>query len=212
MIKICDHKSAGMVVRAERKVLMIDRGNYPKKCKALPAGHCDKETFLAAAIKELREEAGFDMLEHPSGNLRKLWGGTIANPCKREGGSFHDWEIFGRDFPTAPTVKAGDDARRAFWATEEEWKHYAVRTEWFYSKLGLNWIEVGTLTLKIFGQPGIGPVTDEEKALHAEWRRDPGMEPACYFMLRKIGFFSWTFQDAPVKAAPISTVDAPDVC
>lgn len=204
MAKICDNKGAAVVVSAKRKLLMIDRGNYPR-CKAFPAGHCDGETFLAAAVKELREEAGLDHLEHPSGNLRKLWGGLLGNPCKREGGTYHEWEIFGMDLPEIVPVKAGDDAERAFWAEEEEWQHYAIRTEWFYSSLGLSWIEVGTLTLKIFGYPKTGPVLNldlpisaEQKNLYAEWQRDPGMEPGWYFMLRQARMFSWTFQNAPV--------------
>ena len=125
--------------------------------------------------------------------------GTLANPCKRDGGSWHDWRIyrFTGELP-GTELRAGDDARRAFWASEEEWYRYAIRTEWFISKLGLTWVEAGTLTYAIFGQPGIGPVTNEEKALHEEWRRQPGMEPACYFMMRMIGEFSWTFQNAPM--------------
>lgn len=205
MSKTCDNKSVGVVIMDKRRrLLMIDRGNYPR-CKAFPAGHLDGGDYPEMAITEVREEVGLTI---PSDKLRLASEGTLSNPCKREGGLFHAWRTYLVSAANLPHLafKAGDDAKRAFWADEEMWRYYAVRTEFAISRLGLQWFEVGEITLKIFGHPKTGPVTDEEKAAYASWENNPGMEPVWYYLLRSAGLFDWRFQDAPVgklKTAPL---------
>ncbi len=199
MAKLCDNKSVGMAIIFQTRLAMIDRGNYPQ-CKALPAGHLDGGTYTGMAVTEISQEIG---LVIPERDIVMVFDGIICNPCKREGGSHHDWRVYAipeERLPSALGLKAGDDAKRAFWAEESEWRHYAARTEWFISDLRLSWVEVGMLTQKIFGDPKTGPVTDEEKRRYAEWQRDPGLEPCWYYMLRMAKFFDWTFQNAPVKS------------
>jgi ADP-ribose pyrophosphatase YjhB (NUDIX family) len=197
----CDNFSVGVVVeaviRGVRRFLMIFRGNYPR-CIAFPAGHLDGGEYPVKALAEVLEETGVELWMR---DLYMVYEGVIANPCKRDGGVRHDWRAYRyHGQPENLILKAGDDAKKAFCASEEELRYWAVRTEFFFSKLGLNWIEVGTLTLKIFGDPKTGPVTEEERALYADWQKDPGLEPVWYFMLRMSGFFDWTFQNAPVFA------------
>lgn len=197
MSKTCDNRSVGLVVIDDQKrFLMIDRGNYPT-CKAFPAGHLDGGDYEEMAVTEAREEVG---LEIPIKKLCLIHDTTLSNPCKREGGAFHIWRAYSVKASDLPHLKfkAGDDAKRTFWADESEWRHYAIRTESAISSLGLQWFEVGETTLKIFGNPKTGPVTDEEKASYDRWRRNPGMEPAWYYLLRAGRFFDWKFQDAPV--------------
>ncbi len=198
MAKTCDNKSVGVVIMDDqRRLLMIDRGNYPR-CKAFPAGHLDGGEYPEMAVTEVREEVG---LEIPISQLFQVAKVTLSNPCKREGGSFHVWRAYFAKASDLPhlNVKAGDDAKRAFWADEATWRHYAIRTEFMISRLGLQWFEVGEITLRIFGHPKIGPATEEEKMRYAEWERNPGMEPVWYYLLRAAGFFDWEFQGAPVQ-------------
>lgn len=198
MAKVCDNMSVGMRITYRGRLAMIDRGNYPK-CKALPAGHLDGGTYPVMAVTETREEIGLEILMR---DLQMIFEGPIVNPCKREGGSYHDWRVYTvpeDSLPESLGLKAGDDAKQAFWAEESQWRHFAIRTEYFISKLDLLWTEVGTLTLKIFGDPKTGPVTVGERMLCDEWDKDPGLEPCWYYLLRMCEFFDWTFQNAPVK-------------
>ncbi len=216
MAELCDNKSVGMIITDGDRLLMIDRGNYPR-CKALPAGHLDGGSYPEMAITEVSQEVGLEVpmrdLLLAFGEMQSVDGIAIGNPCKREGGSNHKWRVYRLAGPP-PTLelKAGDDAKQAFWATRDEWQHYAIRTEYFFSKLGLSWTEVGALTLAVFGDPKTGPVTDEEKIFYAEWESDPGLEPVWYYVLRMANFFDWTFQNAPVKkvAAPVPADEVPD--
>ncbi|MEK9177792.1 MAG: NUDIX hydrolase, partial [Patescibacteria group bacterium] len=60
MSKICDHKSVGMFIWNDDKLLLIERGKRPYGF-AVPAGHVDGDkTFEIAAIRELKEEVGLD--------------------------------------------------------------------------------------------------------------------------------------------------------
>src|SRR3989344_7546233 len=88
MPKICDNKSVGIIVRKDGKLLMIERKKYPFGF-ALPAGHQDGDSPEKTAAKELSEEAGL-MAE----NLEKRLEVSFNNPCRRDGGTYHDWTIF----------------------------------------------------------------------------------------------------------------------
>ena len=172
MAKICDNKSAGEILRKDGKIVLIDRHNYPESY-ALPAGHLDGDTFARGVERESQEEVGITI-----GKNKSVWSGRIDNPCKREGGSFHDWEVFEASVWSGD-LRAGDDAKRFFRAAPDELKKIAARTEYFMKKYGVSYENIGELTRKIFGDP-------TTKNTDPEWKADMGLEPVWYFILKKL--------------------------
>jgi len=89
MEKICDHKSVGMLVWKDEKLLLIERMKFPFAF-ASPAGHLDEnESFEEMAKIELFEETGL-----VAKSLKLLIEGRKENPCRRTDGSWHYWQIF----------------------------------------------------------------------------------------------------------------------
>lgn len=87
--KICDHKSVGIIVKKENKILFIERKKPPYGF-APPAGHVDnKGSFKNAAKEELEEEVGLTATD-----LTLLLEGKKNNPCRRKNGSWHYWKIY----------------------------------------------------------------------------------------------------------------------
>lgn len=89
MTKNCDHKSVGMLVWKDGKLLLIERKRQPYGFSP-PAGHVDSDdTFEKAAQRELKEEVGLN-----TKTFEQLIEGRKENPCRREGGSWHYWKIY----------------------------------------------------------------------------------------------------------------------
>ena len=107
-----------------------------------------------------------------------VWRGRIENPCKREGGDHHVWEVYEAGSFTGE-LKAGDDAKSYFLAAPEELRRLAKRTEYFMKKFGIVWTDVGALTRAIFGSPA-------DKTTDPEWKGEMGLEPAWYFILKQM--------------------------
>ena len=84
----CDHKSAGILVWNNGKLLLIERKNFPFGF-APPAGHLDSDTYEDAAKRELKEEVGLDVK-----SLKLLYEGRADTPCKRDRNGWHYWKIF----------------------------------------------------------------------------------------------------------------------
>ena len=88
-MKICDHKSVGMLVWEGDNLLLIERGKPPFGF-AIPAGHVDSDTtYEIAAMRELKEEIGLDTEE-----LKLIAEGRRENPCRRQGGTWHYWKVY----------------------------------------------------------------------------------------------------------------------
>ncbi len=172
MTKICDNKSVGQIIKKGADFVVIERHNYPQ-AYALVAGHCDGDNYEAAAKKESQEEANVVIEENAL-----VWHGRIDNPCKREGGSSHDWQVFEAK-KWHGELKAGDDAKRFFLCSPAELAKLASRTEYFAEKYGVSPLQVGKLTLKIFGNPA-------KKNTDLEWVAYPGLEPVWYFILKQL--------------------------
>ncbi|HAR99894.1 MAG: NUDIX hydrolase [Candidatus Moranbacteria bacterium GW2011_GWC2_37_73] len=121
--KICDHKSVGMIVRNDEKILLIERMK-PPYAFALPAGHIDgHESFEEMAKIELFEETGL-----VAKSLKLLIEGRKENPCRRINGNWHYWKIF--------EVEAEGEVERSLfetkqikWVNMDEMKNIALRTE-----------------------------------------------------------------------------------
>lgn len=171
--KLCDNKSAGMVITGPKGIVMIKRKNYPQ-AYALPAGHCDGDSFNDCAVRETKEEVGIEVSSY-----EELWGGKINNPCKRLVGIFHDWRVY-KARRWSGELKPATDAKEAFWASDEDLRRMAKRTEHFSEKYGISLDDVWLLTWAIFGDPQV-PQVD------SEWEQEMGLEPVWHYIFKKIG-------------------------
>lgn len=123
MEKTCDHKSAGMIVQKDEKILLIERMKFPKGF-ACPAGHLDEFTsFEECAKVELKEEVGLDAKE-----LSLLIEKRMENPCRREGGSWHYWKIFSVR-AEGEIERSLSETKQAGWYSNEQIKELAKKTE-----------------------------------------------------------------------------------
>ncbi|NCN52737.1 NUDIX hydrolase [Candidatus Parcubacteria bacterium] len=95
--KKCDNTSVGIITFVDGALLLIDRAKPPFGLAA-PAGHVDdhgnpddsqERRFGAAAREELQEETGLIVTK-----LMLIGKGVKENPCRREGGSWHYWQIY----------------------------------------------------------------------------------------------------------------------
>ncbi|MEK9186589.1 MAG: NUDIX domain-containing protein [Patescibacteria group bacterium] len=176
MPKICDNTSVGVLIYRGDQLLMIERHNYPK-AYALPAGHCDGDSFEKSAKRESKEEVGLAIvISNPE------FTNEVENPCKRQGGDHHSWKVY-RTLEWSGKVKAGSDAKRFFWASPKEVKRLAKRTEYFMEKYEIPYSRVGELTLAIFGNPQ----SAEQNRTDEEWYWGMGLEPVWYYIIKNIG-------------------------
>ena len=165
MAKRCDNKSVGVIIRRSDTFAVIKRKNFPVSY-AFVAGHCDGDTYEDAAMKETLEEAGIRVSV-----LEKKLDGIYKNPCKRDGGDGHHWQIF-EAIEWDGELRAGSDAKEAFWVSLEELKRLQYRTEEVAKKLG---VLVGDFqaTERIVNDP--------------DWQEEPGLEPIWVVMLQELG-------------------------
>lgn len=179
MPKVCDNTSVGQIIlndgemAEETAIVIIERGNYPE-AYALPAGHTDGDP--EAVVRESSEEVGLTIIKN-----RLIFCKDIDNPCKREGGSHHVWQVY-IAISKMEKLRAGSDAKSAFWASVYYLRMLARRTEYFMAKYGIPYTEVGALTKKIFGEDPNAKNTDPE------WKNDMGLEPVWYYILKRTGF------------------------
>ncbi len=120
--KICDHKSVGMLVWQDEKLLLIER-NKPPYGFAPPAGHCDQEDFEASAKKELQEEVGL-----VAKSLKLLIEGRKENPCRRIDGTWHLWQIFEVE-SEGQINRSLLETKQTKWVSVSELKELAKKTQ-----------------------------------------------------------------------------------
>lgn len=175
MAKECNNTSVGQIIRDGENIVMIERANYPE-AYALPAGHVDEEdlSFADAISREVAEEVGLSIEEN---NL--VLKEDIDNPCKREEGSHHAWEVY-EALRWSGTLKAGSDAKRARWFSPDGLKKAAERTEYFMKKNDIPYDRVGELTIAIFGR------NPKDRATDSEWKKEMGLEPVWYYILKRL--------------------------
>jgi len=177
MAKRCDNTSVGQIIRLYNGDLVyIERKSYPQ-AYALPAGHVDGDNPWSAGVeRECKEEVGIEIVKNTL-----VFKEEIDNPCKREGGSHHLWEVYqAEEWNGEPN--AGDDAKAAYWGSAEKIGELARRTEYFMAKYGIPYDGVGALTRAIFGDPAL-------KNIDPEWVSEMGLEPVWYYILKKLGDF-----------------------
>ena len=166
MPKTCDNKSVGVIIRRGDKFAVIKRANFPVSY-AMVAGHLDGDTFTNAAVKEAREEARVEVTK-----LAELLSQKFENPCKRRGGSWHEWKIY-EATEWNGELRASSDAAEAFWATADELKKLADRTLYFSAKLGIPIKELARFI--------------PSSVFHEEWKKSPGLEAVWLLMLQRVG-------------------------
>jgi ADP-ribose pyrophosphatase YjhB (NUDIX family) len=125
---ICDHKSVGMLIWDDNKLLLIERRKPPYGF-APPAGHIDDHgSFEDAAKVEVKEEVGLD-----TRSLRVIAEGRKENPCRREDGTWHYWKIY--EVKTEGDITASPDETKQYgWYTKEQIQKLAERTESYVSR------------------------------------------------------------------------------
>lgn len=122
MIKICDHKSVGMLIWKNNKLLLIERRRFPFGF-APPAGHVDdRDSFENAAREEVREEVGLNPIK-----LRLVKEGRKDAKCRRRGGNYHYWKIYEVE-AEGELRPSREETKQAGWYTKEQIKELAERT------------------------------------------------------------------------------------
>ncbi len=156
MPKICNHTSVGIVViNTVGNLLLIERAKFPFGF-ALPAGHVeDGESFEEAAVRELGEEVGIKNVA-----LTLLAKGRKENPCRRENGTWHQWEIFGaiRRVDEAEVKRSLDETKKTIWCDVPKFDELMLRAE---------------KNLR-------GEISEED------WNTNPGMEPVMHDWLKAL--------------------------
>lgn len=123
MTKICDHKSVGLIVLKDEKILLIERGKPPFGFAA-PAGHVDEDkSFEDAAKRELKEEVGLDVV-----SLKLLKKGKKNNFCRRSGGTWHFWKVYEAKVK-GNISRSRDETRQAGWFSREQIKKLIEKTK-----------------------------------------------------------------------------------
>jgi len=119
-----------------------------------------------AVIRETNEETGLVITENKLVFRREL-----ANPCKRSGGDHHLWEVY-QAVSWNGELKKGSDAKQVFWASLEDVRKFAARTEHVMQKNNLHLNNIAELTKAV--------LNDEE------WMAQMGLEPVWYYILKDI--------------------------
>ena len=142
---ICNNTSVGIVVRDEKqRILLLERKKFPPGF-ASPAGHVDdQETCTNAAIRELKEETGLDVL-----NIQLVLEIDMNNKCRRINGSWHHWCVY-QAIVKGELIRNIDEAKQIGWYTIDEVKNLGHKTEEYL---------LGNISDEIWQQfPGLEPV------------------------------------------------------
>lgn len=174
MTDVCDNTSVGQIIQDKNRFIIIERHNYPEAF-AFPAGHVDTDkSFANAVIREAKEEVGISVVEN-----KLIFSESIDNPCKRSGGTYHFWEVY-EATKWLGEFRASSDAKICRWITLAQLQEIAERTEYFIKKYNIPYTEVGKLTVAIFG------TNLAQKNTDLEWKKQIGIEPVWYYILKKI--------------------------
>lgn len=124
MPRQCDHKSVGMLIWKDDKLLMIERKRPPFGF-APPAGHLDENgnDFELAAKRELMEEVGLEVK-----TMKLIIEGRKENPCRRENGTWHYWKIYEVD-ANGEVKRSEDETKQVGFYSKSEISSLASKTE-----------------------------------------------------------------------------------
>jgi 8-oxo-dGTP pyrophosphatase MutT (NUDIX family) len=103
-----------ILTNSQGQMLLIDRKRFPLFF-VCPAGHLEEaEQPEAGAIREAREEVGFDI-----SNLQLVLHERFENPCRRQDGTWHEWWVYRADF-TGELKGSQDETKSVGWYNGEE--------------------------------------------------------------------------------------------
>ncbi|MEK7452655.1 MAG: NUDIX hydrolase [Patescibacteria group bacterium] len=128
MSNACDHKSVGMILYKDEKILLIERAKYPFGF-AIPAGHVDDDkTYEESAQRELKEEVGLGTKE-----LKLIIEGRKENKCRRDGGSWHFWKIY-QIISIGEIDRSKDETKQVGWYTKDQIRVLGNKAEKYNNK------------------------------------------------------------------------------
>lgn len=165
--KKCDHTSVGVIAEKNGEVLLIERRKFPAGF-ALPAGHCDGDSFEAAALREFFEETGLEPLK-----IEPLFSAETENPCRRTDGKRHQWQMFHVTEWAGALRQNTDETKSIEWASKNRLRSLAARTEEFAKKYGMLISNMPQITHAL----AVDPI----------WQASPGLEPVWYLFCERLG-------------------------
>ncbi len=135
MERVCDHKSVGMWVWKDGKLLLIERKKWPPGF-AVPAGHVDEDvSYEIAAQRELTEEVGLTAT-----SLKLIFEGRKENPCRRKDGTWHHWKLYVVE-AVGELKRSESETKQAGWYSIDEIKDLKDKLEpimqEFFKDLGI---------------------------------------------------------------------------
>lgn len=125
MASQCDHKSVGMLVWRDDKLLLIERKIIPFGF-APPAGHIDEDdSFENAAKRELEEEVGLE-----AKNIKLIAEGRKENACSREDGTWHYWKIYNVNAnANGKVIPSQSEVKKIKWCNKDDLLGFAFKTK-----------------------------------------------------------------------------------
>lgn len=150
--ELCDHKSVGMLVWKNDQLLLIERKRPPFGF-APPAGHVDGDMSFEESVKrELKEEVGLE-----ANSIQLLAEGRKDNPCRREGGTWHNWKVYLLE-ARGELRENKDEAKRIGFYAKSDLLGLAAKTEKYLK----------------------GEINEDD------WQSSPGLEPVWYQWLKEL--------------------------
>ena len=123
MAKKCDNTSVGVLIYNDRgDTLMNERMKYPFGF-APPAGHLDGDEPEDGAKREIKEEVGLEI-----DILKLVMHRKLDNLCRREGGDWHDWHVYGALRWHGDVKRSEDETKQVIWLPRSEIGALAERT------------------------------------------------------------------------------------
>ena len=148
---------------------MIERKKYNPGF-AIPAGHQDGDEPERTATKEGEEEVKLIIKK-----LEKRLVEILPNPCKREGGTHHEWTIFEAAEWNGEVKPSPDETKSYLWTDRATINIFTRRLEEFAKTIGV--------PLEKDHLPELARATNENQV----WKENPGLEPPMYFLLKNLG-------------------------
>jgi ADP-ribose pyrophosphatase YjhB (NUDIX family) len=123
---VCNHTSAGIILLSpDKQSLFIQRRQKFPWGWACPAGHVDEgETYIRAAIRELKEETGLAAGD----DIHLVLEADVDNQCRRPNGSWHHWRVY-QASASGLVIENQEEAQGAGWYPLTKVQELARRTE-----------------------------------------------------------------------------------
>ncbi len=116
--KFCDNKSAGVILKNNDDILLLDRARFPFGL-APPAGHIDEHgSYEDAAVNEVFEEVGITIAH--SSLVKVIDSRRVENTCRRLSGDHHVWNVYSAETDTMNIQASIEETNGAAWYTPKK--------------------------------------------------------------------------------------------